>query len=141
MVPDTGRSCTYSHNSFRFGVSGTSHNFIQHREVSELGLFPDPRNGSTHLMVGDDRVIQYDGPVVDVEIVTSTIKGGPSYIERSTFCTVDIGTDDIILEGEESTRLVYTGLYGELEHLKIKTSLIDEMFPSVMSECMMWGLL
>ena len=27
-----------------------------------------------------------------------------------------------------------TGLIGELEHLKIKTSLIDEMFPSVMGE-------
>ena len=28
---------------------------------------------------------------------------------------------------EESTRLTYTGLVVELEHLKIKTSLIDEM--------------
>jgi hypothetical protein len=35
---------------------------------------------------------------------------------------------------EKSTRLVYTGLYGELEHLKIKTRLIDEMFVSVMGE-------
>ena len=35
---------------------------------------------------------------------------------------------------EESTRLVYTGLIGELEHLKIETTLIDEMFPSVMCE-------
>jgi hypothetical protein len=26
---------------------------------------------------------------------------------------------------EESTRLTYTGLHGELEHLKIKTRLID----------------
>ena len=33
---------------------------------------------------------------------------------------------------EESTRLTYTRLIGELEHLKIKTRLIDEMFPSVM---------
>ena len=33
-----------------------------------------------------------------------------------------------------STRLGYTGLIGELEHLKIKTRLIDEMFPSVMGE-------
>jgi hypothetical protein len=32
---------------------------------------------------------------------------------------------------EESTCLVYTGLIGELEHLKIETRLIDEMFPSV----------
>ncbi len=36
---------------------------------------------------------------------------------------------------EESTRLVYTGLLGELEHLKIKTRLIDEKFASVRGEC------
>jgi hypothetical protein len=30
--------------------------------------------------------------------------------------------------------VVYTGLLGELEHLKIKTRLIDEMFVSVMGE-------
>jgi hypothetical protein len=36
---------------------------------------------------------------------------------------------------EESTLLVCTGLLGELDHLKIKTRLIDEKFPSVMGEC------
>jgi hypothetical protein len=36
---------------------------------------------------------------------------------------------------EESTRLVYTGFHEELEHLKIKTRLIHEMFVSVMGEC------
>jgi hypothetical protein len=35
---------------------------------------------------------------------------------------------------EKSTRLTYTGFLGELEHLKIKTRLIDEMFPNVMGE-------
>jgi len=35
---------------------------------------------------------------------------------------------------EESTLLAYTGLLGELEHLKIMTRLIDEMFASVMGE-------
>ena len=35
---------------------------------------------------------------------------------------------------EESTRLVYTGLIVELEHLTIETKLIDEMFASVMGE-------
>ncbi len=35
---------------------------------------------------------------------------------------------------EESTRLTYIGFLGELEHLKIETRLIDEMFPSVMGE-------
>ena len=35
---------------------------------------------------------------------------------------------------EESTRLTCTGLLGELEDLKIKTSLIDEKFASVIGE-------
>ncbi len=35
---------------------------------------------------------------------------------------------------EESTRLAYTGLLGELEHLKRETSFIDVMFTSVMGE-------
>ena len=33
------------------------------------------------------------------------------------------------------TRLSYTGLVVELEHLKIETRLIDEKFASVMGEC------
>ncbi len=37
-------------------------------------------------------------------------------------------------KAEESTRLAYTALLGELEHLKIETRLIDEMFASVMGE-------
>jgi hypothetical protein len=36
---------------------------------------------------------------------------------------------------EEDTHLTYAGLIGELEHLKIKTRLIHEKFPSVMGEC------
>ncbi len=35
---------------------------------------------------------------------------------------------------EKSTRLTYTEFLGELEHLQIKTRLIDEMFASVMGE-------
>ena len=37
-------------------------------------------------------------------------------------------------EVEESTRLTHTGLYGELEHLKIQTRLTNEKFASVMGE-------
>ncbi len=37
-------------------------------------------------------------------------------------------------KGEESTCLTYTGLLGELEHLKIETRLINEKFASVMGE-------
>ncbi len=36
---------------------------------------------------------------------------------------------------EVSTRLVYNGLRGGLEHPKIETKLIDERFESVMGEC------
>jgi hypothetical protein len=35
---------------------------------------------------------------------------------------------------EESTLLSDTGLLGELEHLKIKTRLVDQKFVSVMGE-------
>ena len=38
------------------------------------------------------------------------------------------------VKAKGSTRLVYTGLFGGLEHLKIETRLIDEMFASVMGE-------
>ncbi len=37
-------------------------------------------------------------------------------------------------KSEKSTLLSYDGLLGELEHLKLKTRLIDEMFVSVMGE-------
>ena len=38
-------------------------------------------------------------------------------------------------EGINLLLLRNTGLFGELEHLKIKTRLIDEKFASVMGEC------
>jgi hypothetical protein len=38
-------------------------------------------------------------------------------------------------KNEESTRLAYTGLVVELEHLKTKTRLNDENFASVEGEC------
>ena len=37
-------------------------------------------------------------------------------------------------KAEGSTRLSYTGLVGGLEHLKIETRLIDEMFANVIGE-------
>jgi hypothetical protein len=36
---------------------------------------------------------------------------------------------------EGTTCLTYTGLRGGLEHLNIETRLINEMFASVMGEC------
>jgi hypothetical protein len=40
---------------------------------------------------------------------------------------------------EKSTRLTFTGFHGKLEHLKIKTRLIHEMFSSVMGEYVFSG--
>ena len=39
-------------------------------------------------------------------------------------------------KSEGSTRLVYTGLGGGLEHLKIETKLRDERFENVNGECL-----
>jgi hypothetical protein len=36
---------------------------------------------------------------------------------------------------KRSTRLVYTGLHGGLEHLNIKTRLTNDRFESSMGEC------
>jgi hypothetical protein len=45
--------------------------------------------------------------------MTSTIKDGLSYIERTTLCTTNIGADDIIL-GDPSLKS-HEGRYGPLE--------------------------
>ncbi len=55
--------------------------------------------------------------------------------ELKTRCIYECRCDERLkTKNEKSTYLTYTGLFGELEHLKIKTSLIDEMFASVMGE-------
>jgi hypothetical protein len=41
---------------------------------------------------------------------------------------------------EGSTRLAYTGLCGELGHLKIETRLRGERFERVMGECVIYKL-
>ena len=45
-------------------------------------------------------------------ILTITIKNGPSYLERATFCTADIGADDIIL-GDPSLKS-HEGGHGQI---------------------------
>jgi hypothetical protein len=64
------------------------------------------------------------GNVVYYESINRELKTRPIYKCR---CDERLKT-----KAEESTSLPYTGLFGELEHLKIKTRLIDEMFASVM---------
>ncbi len=64
--------------------------------------------------------------VVYYESINRELKTRPIYECR---CDERLKT-----KAEESTRLAYTGLLVELEHLKIETTLIDEMFTSVMGE-------
>jgi hypothetical protein len=64
--------------------------------------------------------------VVYYESIKRELKTRPTYECR---CDERLKT-----KTEESTRTVYTGLFGELEHLKIETRLIDERFSSVMGE-------
>jgi hypothetical protein len=47
---------------------------------------------------------------------------------------MNVGVERLNTKVEESIRLTHTGFLGELEHLKMKTRLIDEKFLSVMSE-------
>jgi hypothetical protein len=48
---------------------------------------------------------------------------------------MSVGDERLKPKGEESTCLVYTGMLGELEHLKMEARLINEKFASVMGEC------
>ncbi len=57
--------------------------------------------------------------LVDYESRKRELQTRPTYECRSN--------ERLKTKSEKSTRLVYTGLIGELEHLKIKTRLIDEM--------------
>jgi hypothetical protein len=60
--------------------------------------------------------------VVYYESMKRELKTRPMYECR---CDERLKTKD-----EESTRLTYTGLLGELEHLKIETRLIDGVWSS-----------
>ncbi len=60
------------------------------------------------------------------ESIKSDLKTRPIYECRSD--------ERLKKKVEEFTRLTYTGLIGELEHLKIKTRSVDMMFPIVMCE-------
>jgi hypothetical protein len=64
--------------------------------------------------------------VVYYESINRELKTRPIYECR---CDERLKT-----KAEESTLLAYTGLLVELEHLKIETTLIDEMFVIVMCE-------
>ena len=69
------------------------------------------------------------GISVDFQLIKRQIKIKPSHE-----CRCDERPET---KSEDSRRLGYTGFLGELEHLKIKTRLIDEMFVSVRGECVL----
>jgi hypothetical protein len=66
-----------------------------------------------------------EGGVVYYESIKRELKIKPIYECRC----------DGILQTKRFTRLSYTGLVVELEHLKIKTRLTNEKFASVKGEC------
>jgi len=68
---------------------------------------------------------------VGVVVYHETIYREPK-IKPNSECRYD---ERLKTKVEESTRLSDAGLFGELEHLQIKTRLIDEKFASVMGEC------
>ena len=69
----------------------------------------------------------FDFEVKNYESIKRELKGTLIYEYRCD--------DRLKTKTEESTHLTDTGLVVELEHLKIKTRLIDEKFASVWGEC------
>ncbi len=79
------------------------------------------------------RDVTYGGPGVSVKVYYESIKR-----ELKRRLIYEYRCDERLkleTKTEESTRLTDTGLVVELEHLKIKTRLIDEKFVSVWGEC------
>ena len=64
-------------------------------------------------------------------LINKTRAKDKNYIWVSVYSRYD---ERLKTKDEESTRLTWTGFPVELEHLKIETTLIDEMFASVMGE-------
>ncbi len=69
----------------------------------------------------------HDSPKFYYESITREVKSRLTYEYRYD--------ERLKTKTEESTHLTDTGLLVELEHLKIKTRLIDKKFASVRSEC------
>ncbi len=69
--------------------------------------------------------------VSKLEVYYESIKREPK-IRGIKKCRCD---ERLQTKTKEFTRLPYTGLVWELEHLKIETRLISERFPKTMGEC------
>ena len=76
-------------------------------------------------------VIQYRGDLPVKVVYYESIKR-----ELKIRCMYECRCDERLqTKTKEFTRLAYTGLVVELEHLKIKTRLTNEKFASVKGEC------
>jgi hypothetical protein len=84
-------------------------------------VLPQSKRGSTRRGEETERLFEY------YEEIKREIKRRPIYEFRYD--------ERLKVKSEGSTHLVYTGLNGGLEHLKMKTRLIDERFTSLMGEC------
>ena len=82
--------------------------------------FPPPKNYGVNRKIGDPHG-SCGNPLFDLSSVSE-----PNHSIRFTL-RLKAKTDG-------SKCLTYTGLLGELEHLKIETRLIDEIFECVMGE-------
>jgi hypothetical protein len=80
---------------------------------------------------GDESVDNTLSRVTQVNIVYYESRKGELKTRPIYECRCD---ERLKTKSEKSTHLTYTGLLGQLEHLKIKTRLINEMFASVMGE-------
>ncbi len=78
-----------------------------------------------------DRALRKSDQGRSIVVFYETIKGDLN--KRLTYeCRCDAR---LKAKAERSTRLAYTLFHEELEHLQIKTRLIDEKLVSVMGEC------
>ena len=102
---------------------------LKHGPVTSSGKSapgPDPRIRH-RIQIGMFRPIRVDHTnCLQVDIKTH------SFIRCIYECRCD---ERLQTKTKEFTRLTYTGLVVELEHLKIETRLIDEKFANVMGEC------
>jgi hypothetical protein len=123
----------YSHLNFCHTKGGEIHKETQKSVVSSPPSFvpTDTEETVTRTRPVSPPPPQFNTPTLMETVYYETITR-ESKIKPNSECRSD---ERLKTKVEESTRLSDTGLFGELEHLEIKTRLIDEKFTSVMCEC------
>jgi len=79
----------------------------------------------------NDRLLEQQRSVDIIKVYYESIKREPK-IRGTNKCRCD---ERLQTKTKEFTRLPYTGLVFELEHLKIETRLINDLFTNAMGEC------